>query len=250
MVPKFDHSEYEPSLEGPRAALPILFPESLPRSLLDVGCGRGAWINAALEAGVADVLGLDCVDLSADQLLFPPQQFRHEDLSGQVNLGRKFDVAICLEVAEHLPEKDSRSLISTLVNHADLVLFSAACPGQPGQFHINCQWPAYWQQLFNREGYVCDDAVRWKLWDLTALEYWYRQNLFLAQRAPKQAGHEPRIRPVVHPEMLALGDGTPLGDRRSGWLRQVEDGSQSVTWYLSTPARAFGRKLGRKLKTR
>jgi SAM-dependent methyltransferase len=250
MAVSFDHSLFPTSLKGPRAALPAMFPEALPASLLDLGCGNGAWVKAALEFGIKDVLGVDGGDVKRGQLLIPQDRFRSQLLSEPFFLDRKFDVALCLEVGEHLDEANAKTLIANLVRHADLIYFSAACPGQPGQFHLNCQWPEYWQELFNPAGYACDDAIRWSLWNVSALEFYYRQNMFLARRDKHLAGHEPRIPPVIHPEMMKFLEALRTEPNRSRWLRQVEEGSQPVSWYLSVPAKAFGRKLKRKLSVR
>ena len=250
MAVSFDHSWLPTSLKGPREALQAMFPQALPASLLDLGCGNGAWCRAALEFGISDVLGVDGGEVKSGQLLFPPVSFRSQLLSEPFFLDRKFDAALCLEVGEHLDQADAKTLIANLVRHADLIYFSAACPGQPGQFHLNCQWPGYWQELFNQAGYACDDAIRWSLWNVSVLEFYYRQNMFLARRDKHLAGHEPRIQPVIHPEMMNFLETLKTGDKRSRWLRQVEEGSQTVGWYLSVPAKAFGHKLNRKLSAR
>ncbi|HWP55873.1 MAG TPA: class I SAM-dependent methyltransferase [Pyrinomonadaceae bacterium] len=250
MAVSFDHSLLPTSRKGPRAALQVMFPDALPASLLDLGCGNGAWVRAALEFGISDVLGVDGGNVKRGQLLIPPASFRSQLLSEPFFLDRKFDVALCLEVGEHLDEAGAQTLIANLVRHADLIYFSAACPGQPGQFHLNCQWPGYWQELFNQAGYACDDAIRWSLWNVPALEFYYRQNMFLARRDHARAGHEPRIQPVIHPEMMGFLEALCTEDKRSRWLRQVEEGSQTVSWYLSVPAKAFGHKLNRKFWAR
>jgi len=61
-------------------------------------------------------------------------------------------------------------LVTSLRAHADTVIFSAACPGQEGQGHINCQWPSYWQALFNRNGFECVDDIRPVIWGNTDIE--------------------------------------------------------------------------------
>lgn len=196
----YDHSRNSHTLEGPAAALPFIFPEGAPRSVLDVGCGTGTWLRAIQDRGQAEVFGIDGVNIPAEKLLFDPKCFRHCDLTSPINLERKFDVVICLEVAEHLEATFAPVLIQTLTRHADMVVFSAACPNQPGEHHVNCQWPEYWQGLFNREGFACDDSIRWKIWSRKNIEPWYRQNLFVARRSP--AVNEARILSVMHPEMF------------------------------------------------
>jgi len=250
MPVNFDHSLLSPSLRGPRAALPVMFSEWVPASLLDVGCGLGVWTKAALKFGIEDVLGLDGEDIVRRGGVISSTNFRHQLVHEPFSLGRSFEVALCLEVGEHLAKEHARILIGNLVDHADVVYFSAACPGQPGQHHVNCQWPQYWQELFNERGYVCDDSIRWKLWNVAPLGFCYRQNLIVARRDPRQAGKEARIRPVVHPELVDLWEADAAADRRLLWLKQVEQGSQTIGWYLSLPIRALGRKLNRRIFVR
>ena len=224
-----------------------MFGEAIPTSLLDAGCGLGVWAKAAMDFGIKDLVALDGGNVDPRMLVMPQKHFRRQLLNESFSLGRKFDLAICLEVGEHLAEKDAGVLIANLVNHADVIYFSAACPGQAGDSHVNCQWPEYWQQLFNAEGYVCDDAIRWKLWNIAELGFVYRQNLFLARRDSLHAGREPRIQSVVHPELVEVWEDDANADRRSRWLQQVERGSETITWYLALGPRALSRKLHRKL---
>jgi SAM-dependent methyltransferase len=241
----YNHSENHHTLTGPQAALPFLFAKEKPSSLLDVGCGMGTWLKAAIDIGIADVFGVDGVEISPDKLLFPSKRFRQQDLSRPWNLNKRFDAAICLEVAEHLDAAYAPTLIDALVQHSDWIIFSAACPGQEGQHHVNCQWPAYWQQLFNQRGYICSDDIRWRMWDDEHIEPWYRQNIFVARRDSSAAGREPRIKTVLHPEMLPSI--LSSNDRFESHVKQIEQGSMSVMWYLKTLLTALSTKSKRRL---
>ena len=126
----------------------------------------------AVEFDVTDIFGVDGVAIPTEQLQISSSLFRQQDLTRPWNLGRRFEAALCLEVAEHLDEKNAAVLIDALTTHSDCVVFSAACPGQPGQHHVNCQWPAYWQKMFNECGYVCTDEVRWQIWHDERIELW------------------------------------------------------------------------------
>jgi SAM-dependent methyltransferase len=198
------HLKSPHSVEGASAALSYVLPCIRPGSILDVGCGMGTWLKAAMEMNIADVRGVDGVALSCEELLFPREHFSIVDLSKPFNLSAQYDLVLCLEVAEHLSAKASSVLISSLVKHGKTILFSAACPNQPGQNHLNCQWPAYWQELFNQREYACDDEVRWRIWNDERIEPWYRQNMFTAFYNPDFARNEPRIMPVIHPHMLPV----------------------------------------------
>jgi cyclopropane fatty-acyl-phospholipid synthase-like methyltransferase len=236
----YNHSRNLHTLNGAHVALKKLFGGEIPASLLDVGCGTGTWLRAAADLGVVDIQGIDGVPIASQSLLIPADCFRVQDLTQAWNLQRRYDTALCLEVAEHLDSAYASSLVANLVAHADKVYFSAACPGQLGQHHVNCQWPEYWQRLFNSHGYTCSEGPRLALWDETGVEPWYRQNMFLAvKRTPSMLDEEPRIARVIHPNML------PSMVLDTSVIRSIENGSQPSLWYLTIGARGLWHKLTR-----
>lgn len=153
-------------------------------SVLDVGCGRGTWLATWMTLGVADIFGLDGSYVPLESLAIPPPNFRAVDLTHPVDLGRRFDLVQSLEVAEHLPPLAADTFVSTLTAHGDLVLFSAARPGQGGESHLNERPYEYWRRLFSDRGYGMYDAVRPYI-NEPQVEPWYRYNtfLFVAERA-------------------------------------------------------------------
>lgn len=247
MKVSYDHSLDISSVEGPRAAFRKLTEDFLPSTLLDVGCGPGAWLRAALDSGVSEVVGIDGADIPSDRLLVPEEHFRWMNLATPIELDTRFEMVTCLEVAEHLAERDAGTLIDTLVHHSDRIYFSAACPGQLGQNHLNCQWPAWWQRMFNDRGYCCDDQVRWQLWDEFSIEPWYRQNIFLALKDPRRAAQEPRLKQVIHPAMLPYLLRETSDSSGVSIIRQVENGSMPFFWYLGAPINALNAKARRTL---
>lgn len=240
----YDHRANLHSLVGPRMALPLILEGRAPGSVLDVGCGTGTWLRAALDLGVTEIQGIEGVEIPADQLHVPADCIGNKDLTTDWDLGRRFDLLLCFEVAEHLDESHALALISALTRHSDCIAFSAACPGQPGQHHVNCQWPAYWQQLFNRCGYVCEDAIRWRIWNVADIEPWYRQNMFLARLETEAAGREPRIPPVVHPGMMASFFHTHAVNQ----IQRIERGLMPIRWYGTVPFQALASKMRRRWK--
>jgi SAM-dependent methyltransferase len=244
----YTHSANQHTVDGPRAAFPLLFSDEMPKSLLDVGCGIGTWIRSAMEYGISDVIGIDGIPIPSDQLLFPLEKFLCRNLNEPIDLNRRFDAAICLEVAEHLEPNSAKVLVESLTRHSDLIIFAAACPGQPGQHHINCQWPSYWQELFNDQGYSCEDSLRWHIWNNNEIEPWYRQNIFIARRNLSLAGKEKRLLSVIHPDIQDTFIRSALLQARSDVIEQVRKGCMKSSWYLSVPILACFGKLRRLIR--
>ena len=243
----YDHQSNRHTLEGPRHALSALLPRLSVQSMLDVGCGRGTWLKAAKDCGIQETVGVDGVSIPVGELHFAPADFHVRDLTQPLDLGRRFDLALCLEVAEHLEEIHAQQLVANLTRHADTVLFSAACPGQPGQHHVNCQWPMYWQGLFDTLGYVCVDSPRWSIWADSRIEPWYRQNLMLAKRNEGFASQEPRIFPVIHPEMHEAIVSNLHSKLRNREASRISDGGMPLSWYFRNLLIALNQKSFKKL---
>jgi len=106
-----------------------------------------------------------------------PSSNRLLRLTEPVNLSRRFELAMCLEVAEHLPAESADILVETLTNLAPVVMFSAAHPGQGGQDHVNERWPAYWYRRFAQHGYGVLDILRGPLSDDPGVLDCYRRNI-------------------------------------------------------------------------
>ena len=105
----------------------------------------------------------------------------------------RYDLAVCLEVAEHLPESSASDLVRTLTTLAPIVLFSAAIPGQGGVGHINERWPSYWKSRFEEHGFQRLDPIRPHIWKNRRVHWWYRQNIFLFA-AREQIDHSESLR--------------------------------------------------------
>ncbi len=178
------HSESVHNLQSPEQIVNCLYPILKPESVLDVGCGIGTFLHCFKNAGVRDILGVDgdWVDQNLLTKYIKSDEFKRHDLTQPLNLGRKYDLVVCLEVAEHLPENRADTLVSNLVLHGDIILFSAAIPGQQGQNHFNEKWPQYWADKFENNGFEFIDVVRPLLWQEKDILFWYKQNSFLVVR--------------------------------------------------------------------
>jgi SAM-dependent methyltransferase len=157
------------------AIVPIAIRLVKPDSVVDVGCGPGAWLKAFMNQGITDVLGVDGLWWKA-RLVIPTENFVAHDLKQPLELGRRFDLAVCLEFGEHLEKEYSSRIVKMLTESSSVVLFSAAVPFQGGGHHVNEQWPTFWAELFAQYGYVPVDAVRSEVWTNNKVESFYVQN--------------------------------------------------------------------------
>lgn len=168
--------------------------------VVDVGCGTGAWLSVAKQLGCV-VHGFDGY-APTDRLLIDGDEFTRADLAGGVDC-TGFDLALCLEVAEHLPESAADLLVAGLAK-AGRVLFSAAIPGQGGVGHVNERWGSWWAEKFAAHGMVGSCRLRWKHWDDPRIENWYRQNLIEFRRSWAWWEAAWPLVDVVHPERLGI----------------------------------------------
>lgn len=232
---KYKHSEKIHNEVAPKVILPLIFDWVKPISVLDVGCGIGTWLSVCKELGVTNVIGIDSefVDRTLLFKYLPEKDFFAKNLNTNFNLDRKFDLVICLEVAEHLEKNSSEILVKNLVNHGDVILFSAAIPGQGGQNHLNEQWPNFWEKLFNKMGYEMIDFVRPKIWDIEEIEFWYKQNIFIVvKKGIELPSKKPNsILSRIHPELLELKNQqlNSLDEK----LKSVLNSEESLMFYLS-----------------
>ena len=210
MAGDYDHAYYERQVRGAlrsaRRVVPILRDLLRPASVVDFGCGQGAWLRAWMESGVTDVLGMDGPYTDVDRLQVLASYFQSADLSKPVRLPRRFDVAQSLEVAEHLPEASADGFITSLVAAAPLIVFSAAVRGQGGAWHVNEQPLEYWRRKFAAHGYLPFDVVRPRLRALNEVEPWYRYNTVLYAHRDAVSSLPADV------TSAAVPDGTPLSE--------------------------------------
>jgi SAM-dependent methyltransferase len=186
--------------------VPIVKQIFAPRSVCDVGCGVGTWLRAWNDNGVTEIRGLDGDYVDRSQLMIDAANFRCHDLRQPLPSDAKYDLAMSLEVAEHLPPERSESFVAELTALAPVVLFSAAIPLQGGTDHINERWQSYWAGLFEKQGFAPLDVIRPAVWENQAVERWYRQNTIVYCRDDMVADYAPRCAgqkfplSIVHPK--------------------------------------------------
>jgi len=201
------------SVKSAKQIVPFLIEAVNPKSVLDLGCAEGAWLSIFEELGVTDYLGVDGNYVDQSRLLIEKKKFIAADLQEGFDIGRRFDLAICLEVAEHLPPNCAARTVDSLVKHSSCVLFSASIPFQDGTGHINEQWPGYWAKLFREQGFQPLDVVRKLFWNNRQVSWWFAQNSILYYDPQVHSFNhlvgecdnhheEVELMPIVHPDLL------------------------------------------------
>jgi hypothetical protein len=150
-----------------------------PVSVLDVGCGKGAWLKACHEYGSKNLIGFDGEWIDQSEMLDKKIDFKSVDLNSEFTVDKKVDLTISLEVAEHLKRDSSAQFIKCLTQTSDIILFSAAYTNQGGTDHINENKHSYWANIFAKFDYKPFDLFRPKFWGESRVGFWFRQNTFL-----------------------------------------------------------------------
>ncbi|MDR2140070.1 MAG: class I SAM-dependent methyltransferase [Tannerella sp.] len=201
------------------------------RSAVDFGCGTGTWLAGLQSYGVREIRGLDGAWVNKELLVIPPQCFTETDFEQEIRLERTYDLAVSVEVAEHIRETSAKGFIRALTGAADIVLFSAAIPFQGGAGHVNEQWPAYWNTLFNERGFIAVDCLRKRLWNRMDVLEFHRQNLMLFVREDKRQ----QIR-VPEGDFCTDYAPLPIVDHQRYLKTVKEDLSRMSLWQIVTHA--------------
>lgn len=210
--PSYNKSFYKGQSAGSarsaQQVLGTLFKVYRPDSIVDIGCGVGSWLAAAEEFGVSRLFGVDGDWVSKDQLMSQSIQFENMNFEVSNTSLPRAELAICVEVAEHISEKNSDNFIRLFCEAADTLIFSAAIPGQGGLGHVNEQPQSYWRKKIEARGFSCHDFFRPRIWDNEDVDVWYRQNLLLFTKDPALSNvltqmPVPEITDTVHPHFFS-----------------------------------------------
>lgn len=230
----FYEFEEDTSLKSSVHIIPLLVEAVHPRSVVDVGCGIGAFLKEFESVGVHDVLGIEGEWFDKSSFRLPRERLLIKDITRPFSIGRKFDLVLSLEVGEHFDSKYAPIYVSNLTKLGDVVLFSAAIPFQGGTHHVNEQWPEYWARLFISNGFVPIDALRLRLWNNPDVSSYYAQNsVFYVKDG--SVGDFPTLS-----NMLPLHDGYPLRlvhpkqwDGKTKYLNLLPPFARDIVWKVS-----------------
>lgn len=225
---KYVHTTKVHNLTDPEIIVPEIVKLFNPKSVVDIGCGLGTFVSVFKANGVKEVLGVDGPWTNRELLYknIKEEEFLEYDLEKEITLDKEYDMVISLEVAEHLSGTAAETFAKSLVNAGKLIIFSAAIPQQGGQNHINEQWITYWEEKFNKLGYVVQDVIRPIFWYNSDICWWYRQNMILVTPKDYQITFEAQeipMRNIVHYQLF---------EDRSKELAELRAGKESPTKYF------------------
>lgn len=175
----FFNNLVEGSYRSAKSVLPLVVNLLNPRSVVDLGCGVGVWLKAFKELGVEDILAVEGEYVKNQNTYISKEYYQYHNLELEFLTNKRYDLAVSLEVGEHLSPESAISFVNSLCKLSDVVLFSTAIKGQEGTMHINEQFPEYWAKLFTINNFVPIDYIRPRIWDNNDIEVWYRQNILL-----------------------------------------------------------------------
>jgi SAM-dependent methyltransferase len=125
-----------------------------PKSVIDLGCGTGLY----LEPFDCDKGGVDISETAFDDQVrrIDRRLLGLDDLTIPRTVYLQYDLALCLEVVEHIGAEHADNLVGNLYQYADTIVMTAAPPGQAGLNHVNCQPQPYWEEKFSAHGFKRD----------------------------------------------------------------------------------------------
>jgi len=162
--------------------VPKIIKKFNPKYVLDVGCGTGQWLDEYRKYNVI-TKGIEgssnawhiMSDKTKEVVLKRDLRDKIEEEDYNIDFVQSF------EVAEHIEEEYADVFIHNLIkDDPDIVLFTAAPPGQHGFQHVNCQEREYWMTKMKNMGYLFNQDLlnEIKGWDKPEdCPFWWPQNL-------------------------------------------------------------------------
>jgi len=185
------YSEYyyekdvEPSaVQGATVMAKSIVDRFQPKTVIDVGCGTGALLEAFLNLN-CQVCGLEYSEAGLAYCKRRKLPVRKFNIAKDRINSEQYDVAVSFEVAEHLLPWVADKFVALLCDLSPVVVISAATPGQSGTDHVNEQPICYWIKKFQKLGYVLDkkSADRFSSdWKFAGTASWYHSNILVFVR--------------------------------------------------------------------
>ena len=173
-------------------------------SVVDFGCGSGAWLLLFKQLAGAKIKGFDKTKFGSQFFCLEANEFYQTDISDGSLPKSKYSIALCLDVVPLLDENRLKNFFENLTNSSDVILFSSANPSRNGVFFSNAKWQSYWINIFATYGYVASTIFRDEFWSDARVDWRYVQDGFVFVRGDA-IDRYPALKPI-NPETRSVVD--------------------------------------------
>jgi cyclopropane fatty-acyl-phospholipid synthase-like methyltransferase len=147
-------------------------------TVVDFGCGTGQYTKHFIAGNVS----CEGYDGNPDTAEISGGLCGVLNLAKLVNLNKKFDCVLSLEVGEHIPIEHESNFIQNLETHSNgLIILSWATPGQGGGGHFNEQDNEYVSRKFADLGYVRNNTLESTFRDSSTFP-WFRNTIMVFEK--------------------------------------------------------------------
>jgi SAM-dependent methyltransferase len=131
------------------------------KSVIDIGCGSGVFVSEFLKRGV-EAFGVDQNEYwyKDFEAVYPDYKYNYlqEDFT-DTELGDVFDLALCVEVMEHLPDDVVTKWIEKIKTKCKYLIFTSIPWSESVVWdkywgHINLKGEGHWVDLFHSHGFT------------------------------------------------------------------------------------------------
>lgn len=159
-VEYFESTPFKEEQKYAEAISGVVFKVFSPKSVVDVGCGKGLFLNYFFKKHIP-IKGYEGSSSAIKLSVIPKQHIEKADLRRPIKTTRHFHIAISWEVAEHIEKEFVGIYLKNLTDLSDTIVFTAAEPfwNPAHPHHPNEQFPQYWEELFGFYGYKLDHLL-------------------------------------------------------------------------------------------
>ncbi|WP_431236977.1 glycosyltransferase family 2 protein [Mycolicibacterium aichiense] len=162
-----------------------------PGSVLDIGCGSGAYLKYFASRGSERIHGLDRPGETFRYL--ERGEFSEAGLAEPGEFSETFDLVICTEAIDGIPAHSQAAVIDNIVRHArHRIVFSAGRPGESNDPDAHLRPIAEWLELFKAAGWEPDLFESLAMRSLSTFP-WFHGNLVVLAPGPETAGARQRL---------------------------------------------------------
>ncbi|MDE1817913.1 MAG: glycosyltransferase [Thaumarchaeota archaeon] len=126
--------------------------EFSPKTVLDAGCAMGYLVESLRDLGI-EAYGFDISDYAINQARTNIRKYvKKQSILDPID--KQYDLIVCIEVLEHLPEQMMERAIENLCQNTSAILFSSTPDDKTEPTHQNVQDPGYWASHFAKFGFI------------------------------------------------------------------------------------------------